>query len=225
MGEWQGPMMETSWRPNMVARLLTPGYPETMGAEANLSLETPTEVLVNGSPLSLLTSLLLTQVWIVHRPLLLQQPPTATPPTPAPTEPTTVSSIDVEGQCTEDGSNVLAAEFVIQNVRDSSVMADNGSGKLVLQKRDSSSLSASSLQKWQAAPLCNGKFKVINVGTGNAMSSGPWLYNPETKLLKSETGRWARAARKRKLKLAKKVRYIKGTNTPWNWFQWDIVQV
>ena len=34
---------------------------------------------------------------------------------------------------------------------------------LLLQKRDSSSLSASSLQKWQAAPLCNGKFKVILV--------------------------------------------------------------
>merc|ERR1711962_1250939 len=45
------------------------------GAEVNLSLETPTEVLVNGSPLSLLTSLFLTQVWIVHQPLLLQQPP------------------------------------------------------------------------------------------------------------------------------------------------------
>merc|ERR1712156_924742 len=41
----------------------------------NLSLETTTEVLVNGSPLSLLTSLLLTQVWIVLQPLLLQQPP------------------------------------------------------------------------------------------------------------------------------------------------------
>merc|ERR1719195_2432817 len=68
-------MMETSWKPNMVARLLTPGWPETMGAEVNLSLETLTEVLVNGFPLSLLTSLLLTQVWIVHRPLLLQQPP------------------------------------------------------------------------------------------------------------------------------------------------------
>ena len=52
-----------------------------------------------------------------------------------PTEPTTVSSIDVEGQCTEDGSNVLATEFVVQNVRDSSVMADDGSGKLVLQVR------------------------------------------------------------------------------------------
>merc|ERR1711902_164925 len=154
-----------------------------------------------------------------------QPPTTATPSTPAPTEPTTVSSIDVEGQCTEDGSNVLATEFVVQNVRDSSVMADNGSGKLVLQKRDSSSLSASSLQKWQAAPLCNGKFKVINVGTGNAMSSGPWLYDPENKLLKSETGRWARAARKRKLKMERKVRYLKGTKTPWNWFQWDIVQV
>ena len=35
---------------------------------------------------------------------------------------------------------------------------------LLVQKRDSSSLSASSLQKWQAAPLCNGKFKVVKLG-------------------------------------------------------------
>ena len=34
----------------------------------------------------------------------------------------------------------------------------------LMQKRDSSSLSASSLQKWQAAPLCNGKFKVVSLG-------------------------------------------------------------
>ena len=34
----------------------------------------------------------------------------------------------------------------------------------LMQKRDSSSLSASSLQKWQAAPLCNGKFKVGKLG-------------------------------------------------------------
>ena len=34
----------------------------------------------------------------------------------------------------------------------------------LMQKRDSSSLSASSLQKWQAAPLCNGKFKVVKFG-------------------------------------------------------------
>ena len=33
------------------------------------------------------------------------------------------------------------------------------------------------------------------------------------------------STRKRKLKMEKKVRYLKGTNTPWKWFQWDIVQV
>ena len=35
---------------------------------------------------------------------------------------------------------------------------------LFLQKLDSSNLSASSMQKWQAAPLCNGKFKVVKFG-------------------------------------------------------------
>ena len=126
-------------------------------------------------------------------------PTTAAPTTPPPTEANTASTVDLDGlssQCTEDGSNVLATEFVVQNVKDSSVMADDGSGTLVLQvmvilsmlvmlmmpivtvmrvmlmftlmflmqKLDSSSLSASSLQKWQAAPLCNGKFKVVKLG-------------------------------------------------------------
>lgn len=41
---------------------------------------------------------------------------------------------------------------------------------IVLQRPDTSSLSSSSLQRWQVAPLCNGKFKVVNVGNGNLMS-------------------------------------------------------
>ena len=40
---------------------------------------------------------------------------------------------------------------------------------ILLQRPDTSSLTSSSLQRWQVAPLCNGKFKVINVG--NLMSS------------------------------------------------------
>ena len=35
--------------------------------------------------------------------------------------------------CTEDGSNVLADEIIVENLYDLSVMADDGSGKLVLQ--------------------------------------------------------------------------------------------
>ena len=53
--------------------------------------------------------------------------PTAAPATTAPiTAPTTV-------ECTEDGDNVLADEFLIESVFDSSVIADDGSGTLVLQ--------------------------------------------------------------------------------------------
>ena len=33
---------------------------------------------------------------------------------------------------------------------------------MVLQRPDTSSLSSSSLQRWQVAPLCNGKYKVVN---------------------------------------------------------------
>merc|ERR1712083_1254627 len=144
---------------------------------------------------------------------------TAASATTAPiTAPTTV-------ECTEDGDNVLADEFLIESVFDSSVIADDGSGTLVLQKRDTSSLSASSLQTWQVAPLCNGKVKVFNVGTGNTMSFGPWFYDSETKLLKSDTGRWAMNKKRKGLRLEAKVKYLKNTTTPWKRFQWNIVKV
>ena len=53
--------------------------------------------------------------------------PTAAPATTAPiTAPTT-------DECTEDGDNVLADKFLIESVFDSSVIADDGSGTLVLQ--------------------------------------------------------------------------------------------
>merc|ERR1712083_176637 len=149
--------------------------------------------------------------------------PTTSTAAPTTTLPTTIGSVSVE--CTDDGSNIAPEEFIIQNDRDSYVMADDGSGTAVLQKRDTSNLSASSLQTWQYAPLCNGKFKVINVGTGSTLSSGPWTYDPESKLLQAETGSWARSIKKHKLRMEQRVRYIKGTTTPWKWFQWNIVQV
>ena len=60
--------------------------------------------------------------------------PTTAPTTPPTTtsQPTTVGSVD---ECTEDGSNVLADEILVENLYDFSVMADDGSGKLVLQVR------------------------------------------------------------------------------------------
>merc|ERR1712222_226646 len=54
---------------------------------------------------------------------------TAAPTTPLPT---TIGSVSVE--CTDDGSNIAPEEFIIQNDRDSYVMADDGSGTAVLQK-------------------------------------------------------------------------------------------
>ena len=110
------------------------------------------------------------------------------------------------------------------------MIADDGSGETVLQQRDTSDLSASSLQTWQYAPLCNGRVKIINVGTGNPLSSGPWRYEPESKLLQAETGRWARSIKRHKLRMESRVRYVldeegETTTTPWKWFQWNIVQV
>merc|ERR1711963_1355281 len=149
-------------------------------------------------------------------------PTTAPTPPPTTVQPTTVESV---GECTEDGSDVLADEIIVENLYDLSVMADDGSGKLVLQRPDTSSLSPSSLQKWQVAPLCNGKYKVINVGTGNAMSFGPWTYDSENKLLQSVDGLWAWNMKRKGLRLDKKVKYLKNKTTPWKRFQWNIVQV
>ena len=63
----------------------------------------------------------------------------------------------------QDGDGVNAGDVADCDDDDSAVMLML-SVMFLMQKRDSSSLSASSLQKWQAAPLCNGKFKVVKFG-------------------------------------------------------------
>ena len=67
--------------------------------------------------------------------------------------------------------------------------------------------------------------KVINVGTGNVMSSGPWTYDSENKLLQSADGLWAWNMKRKGLRFNAKVRYLKDKTTPWKRFQWNIVQV
>ena len=66
---------------------------------------------------------------------------------------------------------------------------------------------------------------MINVATGNPMGFGPWTYNPETKLLKSENGLWAWNRKRKGLMLDAKVKYLKNSTTPWMRFQWNIVQI
>merc|ERR1711936_1218274 len=114
---------------------------------------------------------------------------------PAPT--TTPPTITVN--CTDDGSNIAPGAFLIQNDRDSQVMADDGFGKTELQERIAGDLT----QEWMAAPLCNGAAKVINVGTGRTMVSGPmdeWTYNFESKVIQAEDGRYVRSTKKKGLK-------------------------
>merc|ERR550532_2052568 len=153
--------------------------------------------------------------------------PSPTTTTPAPTTPPTTTV-----NCTDDGSNILYDAFIIQNDRDAQVMADDGFGTTILQER----LQGELTQEWMAAPLCNGAVKVINVGTGRLMVSGPkdtwtsgpmdqWTYNLESKVIQAEDGRYVRSTKKGKLKISKKLRYLKGTETPWRWFQWNIVHV
>ena len=69
------------------------------------------------------------------------------------------------------------------------------------------------------------ELKVINVGTGNVMSFGPWTYDSENKLLQSADGLWAWNRKRKGLRFNAKVRYLKNTTTPWKRFQWNIVQV
>ena len=59
--------------------------------------------------------------------------------------------------------------------------------------------------------------------TSRAMDE--WTYNYESKVIQAEDGRYVRSTKKKGLKITKKVRYLKGTETPWKWFQWSIVPV
>ena len=64
----------------------------------------------------------------------------------------------------QDGDIVNAGDVADCEDDDSAVMLMLMlSVMFLMQKLDSSNLSASSLQKWQAAPLCNGKFKVVKL--------------------------------------------------------------
>ena len=62
----------------------------------------------------------------------------------------------------QDGDIVNADDVADCDDDDSAVMLML-SVMFLMQKQDSSSLSSASLQKWQAAPLCNGKFKVVKL--------------------------------------------------------------
>merc|ERR1712037_12554 len=72
----------------------------------------------------------------------LPAPTTTLAPTTSPT--TTVN-------CTDDGSNIVYEAFIIQNDRDSKVMADNGFGKTVLAERLVGDLGQGD-QRWNRPP-------------------------------------------------------------------------
>merc|ERR1712223_1964419 len=159
------------------------------------------------------------------------QAPTTTPAPTTTQAPTTVPPT-ITANCTDDGSYFMPGTFLIQNDRDSRVMADNTFGKTVLQKPIVGDLT----QEWKAAPLCNGADKLLNVAPGRWLVSRPkdtwtsgamdeWTYNWESKVIQAEDGRYVRSTKKKGLKITKKVRYLKGTETPWKWFQWSIVPV
>merc|ERR1712156_75189 len=74
--------------------------------------------------------------------------PTTTP-APTTTQAPTTTPPTITVNCTDDGSYFMPGTFLIQNDRDSRVMADNTFGKTVLQKRIVGDLT----QEWKAAPL------------------------------------------------------------------------
>merc|ERR1712107_647544 len=79
------------------------------------------------------------------------QAPT-TIPVPTTTQAPKTTPPTITANCTDDGSYFMPGTFLIQNDRDSRVMADNTFVKTVLQKRIVGDLT----QEWKAAPLCNG---------------------------------------------------------------------
>merc|ERR1719495_2225553 len=92
-------------------------------------------------------------------------------------------------------------------------------------------------QQW-VARQCDSITNVVNVATGGCLtkkkkdvvvskrckSKSNWSYNEETGTMKEEnTGTWARMKKKKSaVNMASEVKYLKGTKTPWAWFQWDI---
>merc|ERR1711963_130632 len=61
--------------------------------------------------------------------------PTTTPAPATTTQAPTTTPPTITANCTDDGSYFVPGTFLIQNDRDSRVMADNTFGKTVLQKR------------------------------------------------------------------------------------------
>merc|ERR1719495_1563874 len=92
-------------------------------------------------------------------------------------------------------------------------------------------------QQW-VARQCDSITNVVNVATGGCLtkkkkdvvvskrckSNSNWSYKEESGTMKEEnTGTWARMKKKKSaVNMASEVKYLKGTKTPWAWFQWDI---
>merc|ERR1712013_696905 len=92
-------------------------------------------------------------------------------------------------------------------------------------------------QQW-VARHCDSITKVVNVATGGCLtkrkkdivvakkckSSSNWSYDDETGTMKEEnTGTWARMKKKKSaVNMVSEIKSLKGTQTPWAWFQWDI---
>merc|ERR1712013_18248 len=92
-------------------------------------------------------------------------------------------------------------------------------------------------QQW-VARHCDSITNVVNVATGGCLtkkkkdivvakkckSSSNWSYDDETGTMKEEnTGTWARMKKKKSaVNMVSEIKYLKGTQTPWAWFQWDI---
>ena len=92
---------------------------------------------------------------------------------------------------------------------------------------------------WRETGDCEigGSKNLVNVATGGCLTrkrkgasvsseceeNSYWWYNDEDATVEEETSfKWARLVkRKSALRIVSEMKYLKGTHTPWGWFQWD----
>merc|ERR1711956_152359 len=111
--------------------------------------------------------------------------------------------LSTSNTCTDDGSIKEPEIFVLQNVRDSYVVALDATGNPFMAQRDENDPS----QLWEFSALCSGEVILTNIGTNSPLNPGPWTYDPHTQLLKGSDGKVVRSTKKHKFKFTSKMFY------------------
>ena len=133
-----------------------------------------------------------------------------------------------------DCEKVDATDFYIENAKTGEVLSlDTNTGVVSLTKKVPDAI----YQLWRRSSTCNEPEEYLVNSAGGAvlaadvtntkeqMEGNAWMYDMDKKTLKSSLG-YARAFKKgAHLRMQGSLSFLKGTDTPWKWFQWTLTQV